>query len=346
MKKSIVLVFILISMSIIPNIPSSTSVPFLIRHSQISQENSNSLNIVTSISIIGDWVSNIGKELVTVENIVSGNENPHIYEPTPLEIEKVAGSDLFIRFGLDGLEPWVQAVIEANPTINVLDLVDDSMIEFDPIINADNPHVWMDPNKVKTMAVKIYNRMINLDPLNNETYLSNLLTYQAGLDLLLLRIVEKKNILNGTKVVEHHPAFMYLFNLLGLVRVGAIEQREGSEPTPAHILEIMNKIDKENVSVIVNQPQLNDEMVNQIARETQIKIANLSPNLGVYGINDYISLIDFDLMALQNPFDPPPISLEITTWVLVSFGGVIILAILITAIIVRKKQKGDILIEA
>ena len=73
------------------------------------------------------------------------------------EIEKVAQADLFVRLGLEGLEPWVQSVLDVNPGVNVLELVNSSMIEFDDIINSNNPHVWMNPNNVKTMIEAMEN---------------------------------------------------------------------------------------------------------------------------------------------------------------------------------------------
>ncbi len=304
----------------------------------------NTLTIVTSISIVADFASKIGEGIFTVESIVTGNENPHIYEPSPLEIQMVAESDLFIRFGLEGLEPWVQSVVDVNLGIKVLELVNSSMIEFDSLINADNPHVWMNPNNVKTMASMIYQQVSLLDPENIATFNTNLNNYLSNLDSLLSRIEDAKVDMDGMKVVVHHPSFKYLFDLLGIIRVGAIEEREGSEPSPDHIQKIMSDIETENVSLIVNQPQLEEETVNQIARETGIKIVDLTPLLGVFGLNSYIAMIDYNLIALKNPFEPPKVNIDLPFWFLVSFGITIILSYVLFIIVVRYRHSRSLLV--
>ena len=114
------------------------------------------INVVASLSIVADFASQISDGLFLVPSIVSGTENPHIYEPTPSEIELVASAELFIRLGLEDLEPWIDAILLANPTVPVLTLVNESMMRFDPLINANNPHVWLDPNIVKIIVGNIY----------------------------------------------------------------------------------------------------------------------------------------------------------------------------------------------
>ncbi len=304
----------------------------------LKEINNGTINVVASISIVADFSNQIGEGIFTVESIVSGNENPHVYEPSPHEIEKVAQADLFVRLGLEGLEPWVQSVLDVNPGINVLELVNSSMIEFDDVINSNNPHVWMDPNNVKIMIEEIYQSVSLLDPTNIATYESNRDSYLNELDLLLIRIDQAKGVFSGTKVVVHHPSFKYFFDLLGIIRIGAIEEQDGVEPSPDHIQEIISAIELENVTLIINQPQLDDETVNQIARDTEIQIVNLTPLLGVYSLVDYISMIDYNILALKNPFNPSSSFLPWTTWLLIGFAGTILVALGVAIIIVRSKN--------
>jgi len=331
------LIFILLLSLLLSNPLSNNASSFSNEETHL-KTNDGTLNVVASLSIVADFASQIGEGLFTVESIVSGNENPHVYEPSPSEIEKVAQADIFIRFGLEGLEPWVQSVLDANPGVNVLELINSSMIEFDDLIGSNNPHVWMDPNNVKIMVEKIFQRVSLLDPLNSGAYATNRDNYLNELDFLLSRIDQARTIFEGLKVVVHHPSFKYLFDLLGIIRVGAIEEQDGVEPSPEHIQEIISAIESENVSLIINQPQLDDERVNQIARDTEIQIVDLTPLLGVYELADYISMIDYDLLALQNPFDPPSTLLPWTTWLLIGFAGGSLVALGLAVIIIRRKN--------
>jgi len=78
------------------------------------------LKVVVSLSMIGDWAQNVAGDVFTVTNIVSGLENPHTYDPLPSEVATVASADLFIRFGLKGLEPWVDSVIQSSSPKRIL----------------------------------------------------------------------------------------------------------------------------------------------------------------------------------------------------------------------------------
>ncbi|NHJ47377.1 MAG: zinc ABC transporter substrate-binding protein [Asgard group archaeon] len=310
-------------------------------------------NIVASISIVADFATQIGEGIFTVESIVSGSENPHIYEPTPSEIEAVASADLFIMLGLDDLEPWVEAVLLANPDVPVLVLVNPSMMRYDPLIDADNPHVWMDPMIVKQMVEKIYDEVILVDSINAATYQTNKNNYLTELDDLSDLINTTKIEFQGLNVVVHHPSLMYLLDLLNVTRIGVIEEHEGEEPSPEHIAEIIADIEEHNVSIIINQPQLDEGEIIEIARDTGIQIADLTPLLGVPDIegfvqaqgriiDNYIKMIEYNLEALKNPHDPPKIGDVVTFWTMVSLGSAGIVGTLIVVAIVRLKKRKEI----
>ncbi|MFX1251199.1 MAG: metal ABC transporter substrate-binding protein [Promethearchaeota archaeon] len=275
------------------------------------------VNVVTTISIIADWTQQVSGDLAEVTSIVTGLEDPHTYEPTTSEIQTVAGADLFIRMGIPGLEPWAESTIDSTglPESKILALVNFTAQEYmepDPILdNSKNPHVWMSPVNAKDMVTKIYNKLAEIDSANDATYLQNANDYKTELDSLLGRINSAKSTLQGTKVVVHHPAFVYLFDLLGIERLAAIEEHEGEEPSAEHIAEIIQLMKDENCQLLVNQPQLEEGKIIEIARETGAKIADLTPLLGTLefesgteSITTYIDMIDFNIDAIQNPHDP------------------------------------------
>jgi len=280
----------------------------------------SSVKVVVTLSIIGDWAQNIAGDLVNIESIVSGLENPHTYDPSASDVAKVAEADLFIRFGLSGLEPWVNSLISANSGLadKTLTLIEGSeYMEYDPIINALNPHVWMDPNNADDMTYKIYQQLVDLDSVNEQTYHDSYLEYQTDLNSLLDRINDSKVLYEGVKVVTHHPSFKYLLDIVGIQRIGAIEEKEGVEPSAAHIADLTKDMIAQDCHLIINQPQLDIEDVEALALETNSSIAILTPLLGVLNsgeleetfgasIDSYIEMIDYNLYQLGNPYTPKP----------------------------------------
>jgi len=314
-KKGVLTVVLLIFISSSTNIPVITT----ISSPESVTGSTADLKIVVSLSMIGDWVEKIAGTGSDIVSIVTGLENPHTYTLDPSETAALSGCDLFIRFGLNGLEPWVQSVIDSSPSLQdkTLTLVNSSTgeyMEYDPLIESYNPHVWMSPIKVRDMCKKIYNKLVELDPGNQSAYLDNFLSYQNELFNLLNRMDNAKKTFRGQKVVVHHPAFIYFLDLLGINRIGAVEEQEGSEPSALHIAEIAETIKSaggENV-LLISQPQLDVEDLIGIAESTGSNIAYLTPLLGVevetslrsiYGdlIDQYIEMIDYNLYKLANP---------------------------------------------
>ncbi|MFW9906282.1 MAG: metal ABC transporter substrate-binding protein [Candidatus Thorarchaeota archaeon] len=309
------------------------------------------LRVVASLSMIGDWAQNVAGDLFPVTSIVSGLENPHTYDPAPSEVAAVASADLFIQFGLSGLEPWVDSVLQSSPPANILTLINvsiDEYMEYDAIIGKKNPHVWMSPVNAKNMTFKIYQAFEQLLPESNKTLYSNYILYQEELEDLLKRIDQAQEVLNGTKVVVHHPAFLYFFDLLGLKRIGAIEEVEGAEPSAAHIADLTEKMLQEKCKLIINQPQLAKEDVEALALDTDSEIAELTPLLGVkveesikaeYGelIDKYIEMFDYNLYKIIHPYTP--IAKNTPGFTSVSF--VTFLSIVIVSVNYRKRRKDS-----
>lgn len=274
-----------------------------------------SLKVMTTINICQDVAQQIIGTLGTVESIVSGSQDIHTFAG-PTESQKIAMSqaDIFFAMGLEDLEPWLEDTFVSlgSNAPYVVYLVQESMIRYDPIIEANNPHVWLDPNNIRLMADNITRELTILDPTNQATYESNNATYGIELDNLLQRISSNATVLSGTKVVENHPALMYLLDLLGMIRVDAIEKVEGEEPSSAEISDIINKMKNEECKLLINPDFAEQKIVNEIANEVGAKIARCTPLITGTDqngniINSYIKMMDYNLWALNNPEDPPTI---------------------------------------
>jgi ABC-type Zn uptake system ZnuABC Zn-binding protein ZnuA len=335
-KRATIRVFVLIALMI--SLVQVTGVERTnVQEEKLTQEG---LKVVTSISIPADFAEQIMGELGTVESIVSGLEDPHTYEASASDILTVREADLFIELGLEGLEGWISPILAANPGVEVITIVNSSMMEYDEIIDAVNPHVWMGVGNVKSMVKQIYQKIISIDPDNEVSYMTNYETYIDELTDLQVRIAGNRTIFENTKVVVHHPSFKYLLDDLGIIRVGAIEQSEGGEPSPQHIQNIIDLMKEEDVKLLINQPQLDESDVVQIARDTGAKIADLTPLLGVETeegvIDNYIEMIDWNMIQLANPKEPAEEN-NLTTYIIIVVGTAGVVAVFGTMIYLRRR---------
>lgn len=292
------------------------------------------LKIMTTISIPYDIVKNIAGDAADVSVIVTGDTDVHSYAgPSTQTIQAIANSSILIAMGSTDVEPWLPNVLAGlgSGAPPVLDLINSSMYKFDPLINEDNPHVWMDPYNVKEMANTVTTELIKLDPTNRPIYLANNQTYQGKLDSLIQRVEANRTIFQNTKVVVNHPAYMYLFNLLGINTVGTIQVHDQpTEPSQEHINQIISTMKEQNISIIVTNPQASNAPVITVARDTNAKIATLTPLLYTLDqngaiITNYIQMIDYDLWALKNPVDPPLVANY--NIYLIILGGIVLVAV-------------------
>ncbi len=272
------------------------------------------LSIVTTITIPYDIVNHIAGPGASISSIVSGATDIHSFtEPSPTQLQQISDADLLFSMGVDDLEPWLDSAltsVDFNRS-NLVPLVTPAMIRADPALDGeDNPHVWMDPNNIKLMASNVTAELIEKDPGNTATYQANNATYQAQLDALLLTIAANKTLFQGVKVVTWHPAFMYLFDLLEINQTAVIEKVEGQEPSQVYLNDVMMMALRENVTLLIGQPQIAPESIYQFARDSGMQVAMLTPLMFTNDqfnqpIETYVHMIEYDLWALANPQEPP-----------------------------------------
>src|SRR5471032_268633 len=71
------------------------------------------LNVVTSFSILGDFVRNVGGERVSVTSLVGPDGDVHVYTPAPADAKKIADAKLLVINGF-GLEGWLPRLVQSS----------------------------------------------------------------------------------------------------------------------------------------------------------------------------------------------------------------------------------------
>ena len=139
----------------------------------ITDDPTGPIKVVTSLSVIADWAVQIGKNVFTPSAVVTGGEDPHTFELLASDIQMILDSDLFIIFGLPGLESWIDLDSSDYDSLNVLQLANEDMMITDPLTEDENPHVWMSPFIVQTFVQNITDEVVFLDFDNQAQYESN-----------------------------------------------------------------------------------------------------------------------------------------------------------------------------
>ncbi len=57
--------------------------------------------VVTSFSVLGDLVQQVGGDHVAITNLVKANGDAHVYNPAPLDAKAIASAQLVVMNGLE-----------------------------------------------------------------------------------------------------------------------------------------------------------------------------------------------------------------------------------------------------
>jgi len=135
-------------------------------------------------------------------------------------------------------------------------------------------------------------------PQHQQAFDKNLKAYLAELDGKIAVWEKMAEPLKGVKFVEYHQEWIYFADRFGLKRAGTIEVKPGIEPTPNHLVNLVQQIKQDKIQLLLYGPQ-NPRLPQQIANETGIKVLRLYSSAGGRAETDsYIKWIDYTVRIL------------------------------------------------
>jgi zinc/manganese transport system substrate-binding protein len=279
-------------------------------------EAASKLRVVTSITDLKVLTEAVGGNLVEVESLARGNQDPHNVDLRPSLMLKVRRADLIVMVGLE-LEPWVEGMIMgsnngklapggpgrvvASQGIPVMELpqvqVDRSMGDVHPF---GNPHFTLDPGMAPIITSNISQGLARLVPEHRTTFEKN---RQEFLDRLAAAQSQWSKILEpyrGSRVVVYHSTSLYFLSRFGLVQAATVEDRPGIPPSPAHLAAVIHLMKDQRIKVILIDPWLDRAIAERAAEEAGAKIVVQAGLVGaVKGTDDsYFETIAYNVNAL------------------------------------------------
>jgi len=235
------------------------------------KDKSDKLNIVTTIFPAYDLARSIGNDNVEVTMLISPGNEVHTFEPTPQDIIKISNCDLFIFNGGESDE-WVKTVLDGlDKEINMFDFM--SVVENNDE-HIHDEHVWTSPKNVMKLAETLYEKFCEIDGNNKEYYEENKNLYISELEKL---DEEFSNIVQNSKRQE--LIFADRFPLIHFAKCYDLDYSsvypgcaEDTEPSAAAISSMIDKVEKENISVVLKKELSNDNIAKTISESTGAKI--------------------------------------------------------------------------
>ena len=274
------------------------------------------LNIVVTIPVLKDLTEQVGGPHVRVTSLLSGYENEHTYSPKPSDLVAVRKARLLFEVGI-GLEIWVSSLVKnaGSASLRVVTtskgiaLVRDRPEHDGAPHGAEenergNPHVWLDPENAMTMMRHITEALIQVDQAHATEYRTNQASYLRKLDQLRGELSERITRVSDRRFVAHHPAWPYFARRFGFQIVGTIQPQSGSEPSALHLHELIAKIKKDRIKVVVSEIQLSQKTPELLAKETSARVVVLTTLPGGLPHTDtYLDMLRYNVLQLVNALD-------------------------------------------
>lgn len=261
------------------------------------------LKVLASFYPLYEFTKIIGGEKIDVSAIVPSGIEPHDWEPTIQDLQKMQNADMIVINGV-GLEPWITKLFSVNPDILVVDASNGiPLLEKDKHMfnnkSQNDPHIWLDPVLAKKQIQNIVDGLIIIDPQNSDYYQENANAYKTKLNLLDNKIRNELSICVKKDFLAFHDAFSYFANEYGLNQNTIIGVNPSEEPTAVTLQQIVQKAQNLDLHIIFTEEAVNPRISEVIADEIGAKVLTLSP-IEIYEKNsDYIKRMEQNLSNLK-----------------------------------------------
>jgi len=271
--------------------------------------------IVTSLPDLADIATRIGGDLVTVESLAKGIEDPHGVPIKPSFVPKLNRAQVLIIMGLEYEHSWIPALVTESRNSRIIKgnagYIDVSLKVTPKEVPTDlsrakgelhpagNPHFNLDPEGGRLIAQTIAEGLSANFPQHRKKFETNLKDFLVQLDAKIREWEVLARPLKGVKFISYHADFTYFADRFGLDYVGTIEFKPGIEPTAAHLVELMQNMKTGGVKIVLREPHFSEKVPNQIANEVGGLVVKLPIMVGgVPEVKTYFDLIEYNLRTL------------------------------------------------
>ena len=238
----------------------------------------STFTVMTSFFPLQEFAEKIGKGKVDSYLLVPKGIEPHDWEPTIQDVQRIQNSDLIVINGI-GFESWIDKLDQMNFHGMIVD-TSDNIIGKDKVIldeHVQDPHIWLNPIYAKIQVQNIANAFSNFDPKNEKFYQQNANDYMVELDRLDSKIRSELSSCNRD-FIAFHDAFSYFADEYGLNQHTIISSNvPHAEPTAKTLENVINTAKKLNVKIIFTEETVDHRTSEIIAKEIGGKVQVLSP---------------------------------------------------------------------
>ena len=267
--------------------------------------------VVTTIGMIADVSRQIAGDNQEIINLIGEGIDPHMYQPSKSEIDKIQKAGLVLYNGLF-LEGKMGTILKSradqgNPVSAVAEEIDIQVIGS----SVPDPHLWMDVSIWSKVAKNIGDELATFDSKNADEYQKRREEYQKTLNdlhtyalMVFPTIPEKQRVL-----VTAHDAFSYLGRAYGIEVRGIQGISTESEAGTKDINDLVTYLVDNKIPAIFVESSVSEKSVKTVIEGAAekghtVKIGGelFSDAMGPAGTyqGTYIGMMDHNITTIVN----------------------------------------------
>ncbi len=249
--------------------------------------------ISVSIAPVSYFVQKIAQNSVDINLIIPPNSDEHTMDFKPIVVADLQKSAVYFTIGLE-----IEAILAQKfKGVKIVDIskgvakINDSHkhshehhehnhesheshAHSHESHSRKDPHIWLDPILVKTIAKNIANILSELYPQNAKFYAKNLANFEAELDTLHTQISSIFSQSKGKKFIIYHPSLSYFAKRYNLTQIPV--EILGKEPKARDLQTIITRAKKEQIHTIFVQKGFAQKSAKTLAKELGANVAQIN----------------------------------------------------------------------
>ena len=265
------------------------------------------LSAIVSFYPLYEFTKQVGQDKVNVSLLIPPGIEPHDWEPTVNDLQKMHEADLIVINGI-GFESWADDIDTVNSDVIIVDTSKGISLIIDDALRKDtnhfdrstgDPHIWLNPIKAKTQVQNILDALVSIDPENEKFYRQNAQSYQDKLDTLDSKIRTELSTCNKD-FIAFHNAFTYFAVEYGLNQHSIVNSNEANiGPTLKTLETVINLAQTFDIDVIFTEETVDTRTSQVIANEIGARVLVLSPIETIGDDSDYFLKMENNLSNLK-----------------------------------------------
>ncbi len=270
----------------------------------------NRISVIASAYPLQFLAERIIGDTGTVTNLTQPGTEPHDLELNAKQIADMSSADAVVYSA--GFQSAVDAAItttspkvaiDVSQGLALLKASNDGAAAGGGISpTAIDPHIWLSPTNMATMAQTISTALSAEKPELAATFAANTATLVTDLNTLNSSYKTGLATCARTEFITSHAAFGYLARDYGLVQIPIAGIDPTQEPTAARIAAVQQLAKQYHVTTIFFETLVADTVAKSIAGDLGLKSAVLDPIEGITSTSagtNYLEVMQSNLSALQ-----------------------------------------------